>query len=985
MTSAQSFPERRRQFSDRIVSAVRSAKSSDPLVPVTVLCGPGATDDVTAALAQSASPFVNVEVQPLDIFIHNAAASLDKPRLQRSDVAAEVAAALRPDATVPTVFHELKLNDSAATLEGLTDAVYTLSTLPATWRDQHGGSELPQIASQLGRDILTSLQKRVYTYPEAVDAAARAAAERKIIVVGDIALDPLSEWALERIAPDAEVVEAGELAGAVERRSFVAELDEAKYVADAVVKALEGGAQLHELAVAYCDESALPYLVRAFDEAGISYVAPATAVWAQNPYFRALTLLLRIDPEEMNRRDLAALLATRAMNRDAREAAPSISTFDAVTRNSRQQFYAGEDWQPKEIAEGGLHEQATEIVAWVNALASELREVWGSESWRGLARQLRKVVDRRLRAPRAEETVYADEFFRALERQQGAVDRERAVDALAPLFEKAQPADTRGLVRIGALETLAGRNLHTAFIVGALDDALPGSITPSATITEGQSRLTAESFIASRRRALDAALRATATAVITHPRSHQDGSGRTQPSQWVSLQELKERSITLTTRDEKDGIAAMPQLVTMLLTGQIAPLSSTDVSLIRTAHGLPKQNVSLYRDIMGYRESGAHGDEPGAQFNGYTDSDIGLEFLNSQVSNSALELFTESPQFFFIQRVLEKYVLEDRVHTLDMDARERGTMYHEIFERWTKEVLLGADVPLEYDPAWWAGEGRQALDTIVEETLKKHQTARVNEAVWQGVQTGVWRDINRWYAKERAEFQAGWRPIAAELAFGGNNLDGEERSAPTIHVPTGAGSSAPMSFRGVIDRVDYRIVQPGAEEESTEPYTEIRITDYKTGQQHTKVANRLNVSRTGNPAEKHHFQLALYGWAVHHRFVEEPDSLDWFPEIAQAIAGAPSVRTVHSRYWYFQAPEDQNGEPGITIDDEAIATLTTNLANIYQYIAAGIFPPRPLQPTRWVNDQQLRIGSAQYTAVTEALDEQGLTPLDITTTFAPEA
>ena len=100
-----------------------------------------------------------------------------------------------------------------------------------------------------------------------------------------------------------------------------------------------------------------------------------------------------------------------------------------------------------------------------------------------------------------------------------------------------------------------------------------------------------------------------------------------------------------------------------------------------------------------------------------------------------------------------------------------------------------------------------------------------------------------------------------------------------------------MSFRGVIDRVDYRIVQPGAEEESTEPYTEIRITDYKTGQQHTKVANRLNVSRTGNPAEKHHFQLALYGWAVHHRFVEEPDSLDWFPEIAQAIAGAPSVRT----------------------------------------------------------------------------------------------
>lgn len=986
MTSAQSFQRRSRQYSDRLISAVHSAKQHDPLAPVTVLCGPGAVDDVTAALAQSDTPFVNVEVQPLNVFIHSAAASLNRPRMQRGDVAAEVAAVLQPDAPAPTVFHDKGLNGSAATLEGLTDAVYTLSTYPPTWREMHGDSELPRVVAKLAHDILNHLQEQRYTFPEAVTAAAAAAAARQIVVVGDIALDPLSEWALEQIAPDASVVAEDGFAGEMERRSFVAEQDEAKYVAGAVANAIQSGAQLHELAVGYCDETALPYLVRAFEEAGISFAAPATRVWAQNEFFRTLSLLLRVDPAEMNRRDLSALLSTGTMNPkdgpEEGEASPWIVHFDQVTRNSEQQFYAGENWQAAEIADGYLKDQTTEVVAWVNALAEELRGVWGSPNWRALSNQLRRLTGKWLRAPRAEETVYAEEFFRTLERQHGPVSRERAVDAVSPLFDRSQPAESRGLVRIGPLESLAGRNLRTAFIVGALDDALPGSLTPSATIAETQSHLTPEAFIDTRRRALEAALRSAEKVVITHPRSHQDGSGRTQPSQWVSKDEL-ERQGTLTTAAEKDGIASMPPVSTLLRTGELAPLTGADLSLIRTAHGKVEEGVRRYRDIMSYRDAGAHGDQEGAEFNGYTHSDIGASFLEKQISNSALELFTESPQFFFIQRVLGKYQLEDRVHTLDMDARERGTLYHEIFERWTEEVLLRGASP---DPAWWDGEGRRALDAIVTETLEKHRSARVNEAVWKGVQSGVWRDIGRWYAKEREEYAEGWRPIAAELAFGSSNRDGEEHPAPALRVPTGANTSTPMSFRGFIDRVDYRVVKPTLGTDDFEPYTEIRITDYKTGKKHTDVAAALEKSATGDPEKKHYFQLALYGWAVHHRFVDDPDpeAQSWFPEIAAALRGLPPVKAVHSRYWYFQAPKDEDGQPTLTINDKVTETLTTNLANIYQYVAAGIFPPRPLPRTQWTNDMELRIGRAQYTAVTEALSELGLAPLSITTPFSTD-
>ena len=150
--------------------------------------------------------------------------------MQRGDVAAEVAAVLRPDAPAPTVFHDKGLNGSAATLEGLTDAVYTLSTYPPTWREMHGDSELPRVVAKLAHDILNHLQEQRYTFPEAVTAAAAAAAARQIVVVGDIALDPLSEWALEQIAPDASVVAEDGFAGEMERRSFVAEQDEAKYL-----------------------------------------------------------------------------------------------------------------------------------------------------------------------------------------------------------------------------------------------------------------------------------------------------------------------------------------------------------------------------------------------------------------------------------------------------------------------------------------------------------------------------------------------------------------------------------------------------------------------------------------------------------------------------------------------------------------------------------------------------------------------------------
>ena len=977
MTTAAGTPHSAREYGERVREAVRRAQAGNPLAPVTVLCGDTAMDDVLVALTHPGEPLLNVEVTTLPLFVTTAARTLGRKPLQRSDVAREVGLLLA-DAASPTVFHTKHLNTSPATHRGLTDAILALSALPPQWRGLHGGEELPEVVEELARTVLERTAATCYTYPEAVEAAVQAAARRAVIVVGDIALDALAEWTLGQLG-DIARVDGGEFADVIERATFVAERDEAKYVASEIADAVGTGAQLAELAVGCCDETQIAAVSRALGEAGIPHRAPSSATWAQNPYFRALAGLVRLDPEEMNRRDLAGLLGTGAL-----EGAPWLNVFDHITRDDRLQFYAGADWdrQPQGLSEDRAA-QAAEVLGWVRDLRAALRRVWSSPTWPAAAAELRQLAANRMREPWGVEAAYLDAVCETLAGLHGSVDRSRAVDALVPLYDNLQPAATGGLVAVGPLESLAGRNLHTAFIVGALDDTLPGSITPSPTITAAQSHTSAAEFLGRRRRAMQAALRSAPRVVITNPRSHQNGSGSTQPSQWVSARGLRALGVDV----DKLGAEDFPQAEVMLATGALATLSDADQLIVDAAAGNPGEDALRYRAIMGYRDAGAGGDEEGAEFNGFAGeagSAVGRAFFANDISNSALESFTASPLLFFIDHILKSYALPDDVHTLAVDAREGGSLFHAIIEAWTNEVLLNPASPPDYASGAWWEDAKRRLDAIVTRELQRADSGRVNEAVWFSFEEATRRDVERWYAAEKAELEFGWRPIAAELAFGSNRFDGTDFPSPYIDVPGADGAAERITFNGKIDRVDY-LSLPG------QPTT-LRVTDYKTGKQYNTVKSLLAAGPTGE-AEKndYRFQLALYGGLVHRRFVEDAsgDVLAWFPEIADAIAGLPPVGSVKARYWYVQEKAAQQevaekvtedtdpaGAVSLTIDDAVLAALETNLGRIHGYITAGVFPPHALN-ANWVEQREVRVGRAQYEAVTDALAERALIPLSI--------
>ena len=997
-------PLTREEYNSTIVSAVDKAKGTDPFTPVIVLCAATALDDVTAAVASSPTPYANVEVTSLDNLLHTAARQLGRKPLQRRDVANEVADLLRDDAPQSTVFHDKRLNNSAATLEGMTDAVFELANVPPAWRELHKGITLPQASAQMTDSVLARLKASVYTYPEAVDAAVAYVSERSLIVVGNLRTDARAEWALDRLTQNSVHVTFDGSTPFVERASLVAETDEAKFVAHGVAKAVDQGANLHELAVAYCNESQLPYLTQAFDDAGISYSAPSTEVWSQEPYFRALVTLLRLDPSEMNRRDLTMLLSTGALERKKTDVeVPSLFAFDAVSRNSAQQFYSGEDWNTP-FRDEQVEQRATPVVRWVNHLSGVLTQMWTATSWPEFADRFADAAGKTLRPARLTEVIYRDELLRTLRRQHGAVSRLRAFEAVAPLFEQPQPTHHTGLVRIGPLESLAGRCLHTAFIVGALDDALPGSITPSATTTFEQTNSDAMQFISRRRQAFTAALTSAQRVIITHPRSHQDGSGSTQPSQWASTAGLASLGLTATPYNDfahidgaqteepvktKAGVSVLPQWSSMLMQGMVSPLTSVEESMIQTAQGTVHDRIARYRDIMHFREEGAHGNAPGAEFNGYTGMDFTNEVFGADISNSRLEAFARSPLFFFLERILDSHVLEDKVSTMRVEATEGGTLYHSILEAWTRDVLIpaGEDVA---EASWWEQVARPALEAIVDDALAKMRSERVNAAVWQGFSTTVRRDIEAWFQQERTEILGeGWRPIGAEVPFGVNHGENTARTSPTIDVPTAAGTTASISFNGIIDRVDYKIAEST---DSSDSYVTLRITDYKTGSKWKTLGSVIDAKQpTGSEQDGYYFQLALYGSALYEHFVRgaandnagvaarAPESAEpWSAPIAEALEGLPKVRDVQSRYWYLQAPTVEQAHISLDITEDVIEVLRDNLAHIYGHIAAGTFPPHAIK-THWTDQSMLRIGMEQYDSVTEALTEHEVIPLALRT------
>ncbi len=930
----------------KLLDEVAQIRSVSPTQHITVLCGAHARNDVVAALAAQ-GPWLNIDVVTISMYIATAARTLS-PRapLDRATVAHEVNTLLRTDAA-PTVFHQHDLNDVAATRESLTNAVWEYLSLPEEQRTLDADSadatiELPLAVQRMALAVAASTAPRFFTPAEARAHAAEQGKDETIVVAGDIAFDTGDAWLLAQLKPTVTAFGPEQVEDHIRAASFVAENDEATYIATQASAALARGVPLHAMAVAYGSDSVLPYLHTALRRAHLPFAAPSPHTVSETPAARAVAILLRIEPERMSRRDLSDLLDTGVVATDI-----SSFAFEQATRGFGPQLFAAEDWTAPLPA--GLKDWQRDRMAqaqqWVQALRADLDRVWNQSSWNDVDVALRQLLAAHIRN---DQRGAAEAALLALAPLEGPVHQTTAVEAINDFLENSLPDVNEGLLRVGPLESVAGRDLTHVFIAGATDAALPGTLTSSPTFTAAQTGVDSAAFLDRRRRALDAALTAAAHVFVTYSRTHVDGSGASSASLWIPV-----------AAEDFGPVHALQSA------GQMPLLDELDAAILRAQAGELTPETQRYLAIASAREAGIQ-----TPYTGYIGSDAALRVFEKPLSASALETFTASPQLFFLERVAGGRILPDQGESVDIEAHERGTIYHHIFETFVREMWLDNEKrPSEYKDLDWDGSGKDsakdAMQKIVEQELAVARPLRVNTASWEAFASRVRRECAAWLRAERLDAENGWNPLGVEVSFG--PTDKAPNAAPLVIALPNGGS---MSFRGSIDRVDVS--------HNTDGSINVRVTDYKSGK--SKYSKHIDQDHpTGGEDKGYKFQLALYGETVRAALGRDGGAQsELLSPLRTELDGMVSLT---ARYWFFLDEEEQI--VSIDVTDSVHDTLVDNLSAIYDYVQRGEFPAYDLSGMPFKSDALIRLSVENSLTESTALSAAGFTPLSLSLAATP--
>ena len=107
-------------------------------------------------------------------------------------------------------------------------------------------------------------------------------------------------------------------------------------------------------------------------------------------------------------------------------------------------------------------ERSVTAARWVVDLRAALAPLEQAESWEGFASAFRKVALEVLSIGKPQQAIYLDPLVDQLAAQQGAPQRERALEIARELAARPARATATGVLTVGPLESLDGRNLRSS-------------------------------------------------------------------------------------------------------------------------------------------------------------------------------------------------------------------------------------------------------------------------------------------------------------------------------------------------------------------------------------------------------------------------------------------------------------------------------------------------------------------------------------------
>ncbi|MBV7292307.1 PD-(D/E)XK nuclease family protein [Corynebacterium sp. TAE3-ERU16] len=965
-----------------LAAAIGNARRDDPLRPVTVICGPRARGDILGELTATGT-VLGVTVTSCSGYILDRAAELTEGKdarqlLDRSRITGSV---MRLLTDTDNEFARHGTADQPATRRALVTIVTELLGLPEHLQGNTDGRLLPGACLDIARRV-RDLNPDCFTWQEACRHALTPAPDGAAVIVVDVLpADPAQRWFLDQLKAtriDTVTVSTGAQDGP---RPVVwscsDENDEVMRAVRHIRRLIADGTPPHRIACGWCSPDYGRRLADALRSASVPFTGFSDLRWSDAPEIRALLRILELDPDDMPRRGLAAVLGTGVIRNPADGAPVRRDAFDRATRRARR-LDTVTDWEALEEPEtdpGAVPgaDEVHRIRRWVLSLRDDLGGLWGATSWGGFTEALRGLAGAHLRPASDPESAAAlATISRAVDAlatmgtQLPQFRTDLATELFATFFDELQPVETPvNGISIGGIDDLPGRILDAVIILGATEGALPGPVNESGAITFAQRGQTPEEIQNAR---TEVFRRACATApghaVISYPRSHCDGSGGVGRSRLLVTEPtlVSGGLVSSLSGEGADTIPADPQ---ELLLSQIL------------AGGNPDPRIRRSADIIRARATGAAAGEPFSTHNGWIPG-LTTDLFDRELSATALESYPVSPLTFFIERVLGCRILEDAPPGTGIDPRDRGTVYHRIFELWTREIWLDAEPrpACAADVDWDAA--RRRLDAITDEQLTDMAPTSGAGARWNLFRSEVHTTVGAWFGEERADAVDGWVPVGAELTFGGVHHRDEGEAAAPLEIALPGGSV--LKFRGSIDRLDYHPAR-----------RILRITDYKSGRQlHSGKINQEHP--TGERILR--LQLALYGAAVHAALDAATPLFADLRVPARAATGAPLVALpdldppgIESRYRFFtdRTPQGETRTSSITVDDGVLAHLVEKLGALHSLIGSGVFPPQ--SRTGNTGDiprpNYLRLGAANYDRAAGALAERGFDPLPLVPGYNP--
>ncbi|MDA8295864.1 MAG: PD-(D/E)XK nuclease family protein [Actinomycetota bacterium] len=468
------------------------------------------------------------------------------------------------------------------------------------------------------------------------------------------------------------------------------------------------------------------------------------------------------------------------------------------------------------------------------------------------------------------------------------IDRSPSPDEYAAAFSRSARRRTTSRGRpgcgllIGDLDAGVGGSFELVVVLGAAEGNLPARSARHSLLASGiQEQLETDDLplLARERRRLALALASASTSLVSYPQS--DGRAR-QPCRWLAgpapapLQPLGDFGAAA---DEQRPVSAREAAV-LALAAPAAP--EADRAALVAALGLSEQ-----ADALAARAA--------RHFGRYSGDVAALGAPVPRLgSATALEHYAACPFRYFLRSVLGCEVLEEPERRLALEPKDRGVLVHDILQRFVAEQLEAAS---EADGDAATPGSKERLADIAREQFRRFERRGLTgkALLWEHEQRQIlsWLDDEREALAERR--RDGTVPIAVEHAFGYGGV-------PPVSWPS---SSAPVEFRGRIDRVDRSA-------DGT-----LLVIDYKTGSPDPYRGLRQDPVNRGR-----HLQLPIYALA------------------ARTAFGAPTT-AVRAAY---RMVGRSRGEFEVSLDSVTTTRFGEVLEVITGGIQAGVFPMRPGAP-----------------------------------------